>query len=193
MRTLPHAAVAAAHQRAFAAVETIQTKGCLTATQNQDADNLELDSVMGPSKPNTSITTSQVGSPTAATPALLTANLDSESELNEVPPTVIARKKRKRVQRDSGTQVFIAHMYILWWLYFPGSSNVEKDENGMYKDVDVLEIDSNVPSGSEKQKKKNPTADIDHFFKASVRIKGDKRGRRLCVSCAYVVDMNHST
>ena len=113
MRTLPHAAVAAAHQRAFAAVETIQTKGCLTATQNQDADNLELDSVMGPSKPNTSITTSQVGSPTAATPALLTANLDSESELNEVPPTVIARKKRKRVQRDSGTQVFIAHMYIL--------------------------------------------------------------------------------
>ena len=62
----------------------------------------------------------------------------------------------------------------------------------MYKDVDVLEIDSDAPSGSEKQKK-NPTADIDHFFKASVRIKGDKRRQRLCMSCAYVVDMNHLT
>ena len=108
---LPSHVVLIQAQQAFAAVETIQTKGCLTATQNQDADNSELDSVTGPSKPNTSITTSRVGSPAAATP--LTANLDSESELNEVPPTVIARKKRKRVQSDSGTQVFIAHMYIL--------------------------------------------------------------------------------
>jgi hypothetical protein len=59
----------------------------------------------------------------------------------------------------------------------------------MYKDVDVLEIDTDAPSGSEKQKKKNPTADINHFFKASVHIKGDKCGRRLCMSCTYVVDM----
>ena len=107
---LPSHVVLIQAQQAFAAVETIQTKGCLTATQNQDADNLELDSVTGPLKPNTSITMLWVGSPTAVTPALLTANLDSESELNKVPPTIIARKKHKRVQRDSGMQVFIAHM-----------------------------------------------------------------------------------
>jgi hypothetical protein len=64
---------------------------------------------------------------------------------------------------------------------------LEKDENGMYIDVDVLDIDTDAPSDSEK-KKKNPTADIDQFFEAIGRIKGEKRGRRRCKSCAYVND-----
>jgi hypothetical protein len=95
-------------QRAFAAVETIQMNGCLTAMQNQDVNNSELDSVTAPSKPDTSVTTSRVGSP-----ALLTANSDAESSDNEVPPTVAAKKKRKRVQRNSGMSLYHAYVHPL--------------------------------------------------------------------------------
>lgn len=62
----------------------------------------------------------------------------------------------------------------------------QTDENGMYKDVNVIDIDSDTPSDRDtvKKNKKNPTADLDHFFEAAQRAKGDKRGRRQCKLCA---------
>jgi hypothetical protein len=75
------------------------------------------------------------------------------------------------------------HVHLLTTLSGSSRKVPETDENGMYKDVDVLEIDSDMPSDSEK-KKKNPTADIEHFFEALARLKGDTGRRRRCRPCA---------
>jgi hypothetical protein len=60
------------------------------------------------------------------------------------------------------------------------------DENGMYQDVIVLDIDSDStdPENNNKNKNKNPKADTKHFFEPAKHIKGDKKGRRLCKTCA---------
>ena len=64
------------------------------------------------------------------------------------------------------------HVHLLTTLSGSSRNVPEIDENGMYKDVNVLELDSNAPSSSEK-KKKNLTADIEHFFEALAHLKGD--------------------
>jgi hypothetical protein len=67
------------------------------------------------------------------------------------------------------------------------------DEDGMYQDVIVLDIDSDSadPENKNKNKNKNPTADIEHFFKPAKHVKGDKKGRRLCKTCSYVICIIH--
>jgi hypothetical protein len=57
------------------------------------------------------------------------------------------------------------------------------DENGMYQDVNVMEIDSDSTDPEKKNKNKNAKADINHFFELVKHIKGDKRGWRRCKSC----------
>ena len=59
------------------------------------------------------------------------------------------------------------------------------DENGMYQDVIVLEIDSDStdPKNKNKNKNKNPKADIEHFFEPAKHVKGDKKGWQLCKTC----------
>ena len=56
----------------------------------------------------------------------------------------------------------------------------------MYKDVNVIDIDSDTQSDrdSMKKNKKNPTADLDQFFKAAQHMKGEKCGWRQCKLCA---------
>lgn len=51
----------------------------------------------------------------------------------------------------------------------------------MYKDVNVMDIDSE--SDSEPKKKKDRTADINEFWTKAPDIKGDKKGRRICKLC----------
>jgi hypothetical protein len=63
----------------------------------------------------------------------------------------------------------------------------ETDENRMYKDVNIMEISSDDQSDS-RPKKRNPTADIEQFFEPSTHVKGDRRGRRRCKACAYVIN-----
>jgi hypothetical protein len=59
------------------------------------------------------------------------------------------------------------------------------DGNGMYNDVNVMEIDTDTPSETEKTKnKKNHMADLEQFFEPARHMKGDKRGRRRCKICA---------
>jgi hypothetical protein len=53
----------------------------------------------------------------------------------------------------------------------------------MYEDVVVLDIDSDS-TDPENKNKKNPKADIEHFFEPAKHVKGDKKGRRLCKTCA---------
>jgi hypothetical protein len=63
------------------------------------------------------------------------------------------------------------------------SNTPQTDENGMYKDVNVMDI-SDMPSNTMKKNRKNPTADLDQFFKAVQHIKGDKHGQHQCKLCA---------
>jgi hypothetical protein len=56
----------------------------------------------------------------------------------------------------------------------------------MYKDVNVMEISSDDQSDTRPKNKRNPTADIEHFFEPARLVKADKRGRRRCKACAYV-------
>jgi hypothetical protein len=59
----------------------------------------------------------------------------------------------------------------------------QTDENGMYRDVNVMDISSDSTDPELKKKNKNAKADIDHFFEPVKHVKGDKRGRRRCKSC----------
>jgi hypothetical protein len=58
----------------------------------------------------------------------------------------------------------------------------------MYRDVDVMEISSDDECNSWPKNKGNPTADIEYFFEAARYLKGEKRGRRRCKACAYVIN-----
>lgn len=58
----------------------------------------------------------------------------------------------------------------------------------MYKDVNIMEISSDDQSDSQPKNKRNPTADIEQFFEPARHVKGDKRGRRRCKACAYVIN-----
>ena len=53
----------------------------------------------------------------------------------------------------------------------------------MYKDVNVMDIDSDTPSDTMPKNKKNPTADLDQFFEAVWHMKGDKHGQCQCKLC----------
>ena len=68
---------------------------------------------------------------------------------------------------------------------------METDENGMYKDVNVMEIGSDDQSNPQPKNKKNPTTDIEQFFKPAKHVKGDKRGWRQCKACTYVNSTFH--
>ena len=54
----------------------------------------------------------------------------------------------------------------------------------MYKDVNVMDINSE--SDSEPKKKKDPTADIHEFWTKAPHIKGDKKGQCICKLCQSV-------
>ncbi|KAF8076892.1 hypothetical protein FPV67DRAFT_1445441 [Lyophyllum atratum] len=65
----------------------------------------------------------------------------------------------------------------------PGETDGEVDKTGLYKDVDILDIED---SDEEKRRteNKNPRKDLDHFFEASKAPSGgDKNPRRLCKLC----------
>ena len=64
----------------------------------------------------------------------------------------------------------------------------QTDGNGIYKDVNVMDIDSDTPSNTVPKNKKNPTEDINQFFEAVQHMKGDKCGWRRCKLCAWVID-----
>ncbi|KAF8186318.1 hypothetical protein BJ912DRAFT_469614 [Pholiota molesta] len=53
----------------------------------------------------------------------------------------------------------------------------------MHGDVHVTEIFDDDDSGPKSLNKSTPTADIDHFFEKAVRVAGEKKGRRLCLTC----------
>ena len=59
----------------------------------------------------------------------------------------------------------------------------QTDENGMYKDVNVMDIDSDTPSNTMKKNKKNLTADLNQFFEAVKHMNGDKCGWCQCKLC----------
>jgi hypothetical protein len=63
------------------------------------------------------------------------------------------------------------------------SNGPQTDENGMYKDVNVIDINSDTPNDTVKKNKKNLTADLDQFFKAVWHIKNDKHGQCQCKLC----------
>jgi hypothetical protein len=59
----------------------------------------------------------------------------------------------------------------------------------MYQDVNVVDVNSDSePNLEKKNKNKNSKADIEHFFTPIKHIKGDKQGRHLCKTCAYVIN-----
>jgi hypothetical protein len=93
------------------------------------------------------------------------ASSDSEESIC----AVTKKKKKKRVTRKRKRST---------------SDPTEVDENGMYKDVHVMEITSGDESDDKPKNKRNPTADIDKFFEPTKHIKGEKRGRRQCRACA---------
>jgi hypothetical protein len=74
---------------------------------------------------------------------------------------------------------------LLTILHLGTQDTAQTDENGMYRDVNVIDIDddSDSPDPEKKNKNRNATADIDHFFEPVKHFKGDKRGRRQCKSC----------
>ena len=79
---------------------------------------------------------------------------------------------------------FIRYAIIVTIPIADASDTPQTDENGMYKDVNVMDIDSDTPSDTTKKTQKNPTADLDQFFEAVRHMNGDKRGRRRCKLCA---------
>jgi hypothetical protein len=137
---------------------------------NQDVCDLRSESDRpGPSQP-----TAATGSRSNSTMTLSSSSESSDSEdsmhaaAKKKKKKPIKRSKRKRRRRTSGESNAI-------------------DENGMYKDVEVMEISSGEKSeieGPGAKNKKNPTADIDQFFDSGTFVKGEKRGRRRCKACA---------
>ena len=64
----------------------------------------------------------------------------------------------------------------------------ECNKDGMHHDVHVMEIENNESDSqaTKRSNKKNPTADVEEFFEKVPHQKGDKKGRRRCISCMYV-------
>ena len=79
---------------------------------------------------------------------------------------------------------FIRYAIIVTIPIADASDAPQTDENGMYKDVNVMDIDSDTPSDTTKKNKKNLTADLNQFFEAVRHMNGDKRGWRRCKLCA---------
>jgi hypothetical protein len=77
---------------------------------------------------------------------------------------------------------FIRYAIIVTIPIADASEAPQTDENGIYKDVNVMDIDSDTPSNTMKKNnlKKNPTADLNQFFEAVRHMNGDKRGRCQC-------------
>ena len=79
---------------------------------------------------------------------------------------------------------FIRYAIIVTIPIADANDTPQTEENGMYKDVNVMDIDSDTPSDTTKKNKKNPTADLNQFFEAVQHMNGDKRGRCQCKLCA---------
>jgi hypothetical protein len=75
---------------------------------------------------------------------------------------------------------------------FPGVTDDSRDNEGMHRDVHVMDIDDSETEsqGTQRPNKKNPTADVDEFFEKVPPQKGDKKGRRRCKCCAYVSSLS---
>lgn len=96
------------------------------------------------------------------------------------------RRKRKVNPLPSAPRLYTVSLLqlrtfsILTYIMFLTDNNAI-DKDGMYQDVQVLEI-----SEKDDQKKVVPTADITNFFTKVPRGKGDKKGRRQCIMCRYI-------
>lgn len=124
--------------------------------------------------------TSKPGSvlPTASSPS------ENEDELND-QSTMAARTGKKRKRHDTTGESFgIGPSAKNNSLAHDAGETALVDEDGMYRDVVVLDIDSDSTDPENKNKNKNPTADIEHFFTPTKHVKGDKKGRRQCKTCA---------
>jgi hypothetical protein len=165
----------AAAQRALATTEaqdpppsTSSTTSPNCGRPNQDSGGLCLErAVLGVPQP------SQESQPTAVTGSRSnsTALPHSSSDSDGSTRAIAEKKKKKQLKRKRAET----------------TSGTEMDTDGMYKDIDVMEISSGDESGPELKNKRNPTADIDNFFdpaRYTKGSKGDKQGRRQCRACA---------
>lgn len=72
----------------------------------------------------------------------------------------------------------VDHLYISFCCLL--DQNLDGD--GMHNDVHVMSIDES-DSGDKPKEKRNPTADVKHFFKPAPHVPGSKSGRSRCESC----------
>lgn len=146
--------------------------------QSVDLDN---HSISG--SPPITPTTSQAGSiPSSTDPP-------SESEKDPDRPSTTALTKGKNKRKKNSGGVLPTHcskFTFLLILHSGAGDTAQTDKNGMYRDVEVMEIDSDSPDADMKSKNKNAKADINHFFEPVKHFKGDRRGRRQCKSCMSV-------
>ncbi|KAI0296900.1 hypothetical protein BC826DRAFT_967926 [Russula brevipes] len=159
-------ATAAAEAKQCLAAPSVTVATTDAANQpNRDGDHL--DSVTGPSKsplPTPTTTSPAVSQPGSVPPPATAPPSESENELNG-QSTTVPRKGKKQKWHDSAGET------------------ASTDKNGMYEDVVVLDIDSDS-TDPENKNKRNPKADIEHFFEPAKLVKGDKKGRQLCKTCA---------
>ena len=108
---------------------------------------------------------------------------ESGSELDR-PSTAAAKTGKKKRTRCKNSGEYLHGKYIPIYLLFSGVGDAAPTDNdGLYQDVAVMEIDSDSSDSEKRNKNKNPKADIDQFFDPVRHMKGDKHGRRQCKTC----------
>jgi hypothetical protein len=168
-------------QRARAAAEVqnngLVTPTLLTTTPVLTHVNLDVDDQPRSNAGSLRITPATSSVPPSTAPP---------SEDNSDKPSATAAKKGKRKQkrrRNSSGGVYQTDLLISLLILNSGIDDTQTDENGMYRDVNIMDIDSDSTDPETKKKNKNAKADIDHFFGPVKHVKGDKCGRRRCKSC----------
>ena len=143
--------------------------------------------VAAPSIPTASSVSPNITPPVSnkRLPSASVVNEDDDEEENSDSPPVKTRpsKKRKRACEEGLFHLLVLNSHLPQYL-----ADDECNKDSMHHDVHVMEIenDESDSQATKRPNKKNPTADVEEFFEKVPHQKGDKKGRRRCISCMYV-------